>query len=470
MLRAPLFYLLSFAGVSFFGQRVCSFLCTLDQTEVWVVLGAAYAFCLALRTVGLHLHVTRLPLLRQPGTQFRLDLVCFTLPGLLLGAYDAVVHGFPFGSGVKVMASCATIGFYLGLDLALDRERRILADVVHRGLRLLPASRSLPITTRFAILGATAVLLPVVDIALLVGRDIEQLGLFPALSGASMQRSIFVEIVFVLLVLGALAVNLVVSFARNLRLFFEAETKALERVADGDLSETVPVFTNDEFGRIAALTNAMIERLRERNLAREVLGKVVSPEIAHRLMEGARDGLGLGGTRRMLVVLFCDLRDFTATSERLDPEETIEKLNGHLGRMVACLRAEGAIVDKFIGDGILAVFGLEDPVGASRAAVRAAIAMRRAAAPDRLGIGIHRGEGLAGIVGSPDRLEFTFIGDVVNTASRIEAYTKEADAEILASSDVVDELRGSPEAEGWTPLGARLLKGKSREVTLYRLA
>lgn len=456
--------------MSLFGRRVCSFFCTLPDTEVLALLGPSYLLAFGIRAALLPRVLTR-PMLDQPRAQFRLDFALLLLPGVLALAYDSLVHAFPVGSGFKIMAGCATLGFFLGIDLSLDRERQILAHVQRRETHLRPSAGTRPLTARFALFGAVALILPFTNIFLLFQRDLELLAeasVFGAPAFDATRRVILREAVFVLLIHGALALNLVVSFARNLRLFFASETIALERVAGGDLSGTVPVFSGNEFGRIAALTNRMIEGLRDRALIREVLGKIVSPEIAPRLLARARAGHGLGGTRHTLVVLFADLRNFTSLTESLSPEALVNELNDHLGRMVACVHAHGGIVDKFVGDGVIAVFGLENPEGASVSATLAAVAMRDAAAPRAVAIGIHRGEAIAGVIGGADRHEFTFIGDVVNTAARLEALAKEEEVEILISAEVLDQIADPSLRACWTSIGGKAIRGKRNELVLYR--
>lgn len=169
--------------------------------------------------------------------------------------------------------------------------------------------------------------------------------------------------------------------------------------------------------------------------------------------------------------MFADIRDYTTISEHMDPEMVIAFLNRYYERVVGTIHAEGGSVISFMGDGIMAVFGapnlLENP---SAAALRSAKAMLEAvdqmnAAPEadstppiRIGIGLHTGKAVMGHVGASDRHDYSAIGDVTNTASRIEGLTKNAGFPIVCSRAVY-EAAGCP--QGCHALGAREIKGRS---------
>lgn len=188
-------------------------------------------------------------------------------------------------------------------------------------------------------------------------------------------------------------------------------------------------------------------------------------------------GVTTSGERRLVTVLFADLVDFTALSERSEPERVVRLLNGYFQAMASAVAEHGGYVSKFMGDGVLALFGAPEPnPWHALDAVEAALAMRaamvrynaeleaRGLAPLRLCIGIHSGPVVAGIVGSAELVEYTAIGDVVNTAARIEALTRRMDADILVSADVRAALSDLYLVREMPPAD---VKGKSEAIVTY---
>jgi adenylate cyclase len=218
---------------------------------------------------------------------------------------------------------------------------------------------------------------------------------------------------------------------------------------------------------------------REKRRLRRLFSRYVDDRVIAQILE-QREHLFLRGERRKVTVLFADIRNFTSRSERADAAEIVAQLNRYFAAMVDVIQAHGGMVDKFIGDGIMAVFGspLEDPESEFHA-VKAAEGMlealgsinsdlaREGAEPIEIGVGIHTGEGVVGNIGSPRRLEYTTIGDVVNVASRIEGLTRNLGARILVSGDTFEAVKGRVEAER---VGEEKLKGRDRPVTVYRVA
>jgi class 3 adenylate cyclase len=188
-------------------------------------------------------------------------------------------------------------------------------------------------------------------------------------------------------------------------------------------------------------------------------------------------GVHTSGERRVVTVLFADLVGFTALSERSEPEVVVRLLNGYFQAMASAIAQHGGYVSKFMGDGILALFGApeRDPWQALDA-VEAAVAMRAAMArynaelvaaghpPLRLGIGVHCGAAVVGILGSAELVEYTAIGDVVNTAARIEALTRQFGVDILISADLRAELHDRYAVREMPPAD---VKGKSDALVTF---
>lgn len=203
-----------------------------------------------------------------------------------------------------------------------------------------------------------------------------------------------------------------------------AGTRAIQA---GDLDHRVAVRSNDEIGALAQAFNGMAEELTLKAQYRELLGKVSDEAVASALVAGTLD-LELGGEIKHVTVLFCDIRGFTDLSEILPPTELIALLNEHMGAMAEIVRHHGGVIDKFIGDEIMAVFGAlrtrgDEPAQAV-ACARAMMQEReqrnaRQTYPLPIGIGLATGEVVAGCLGSHERLNYTVIGARVNLASRL---------------------------------------------------
>ena len=280
--------------------------------------------------------------------------------------------------------------------------------------------------------------------------------------------------------LAALGVSLfcAVLLARQVTSPVEKMTRGVERIEQGDYQIRVPAEGQDELSRLGASFNRMAEGLDERDRVRALLGKTVSPEIARELLHS---GLDLGGEVREATILFSDLRGFTAYSESQTPEELVAQLNEYFTEIGAAVEREGGVIDKFIGDAIMAIFGA--PTVASDHADRALKASlgiinaedrlnqkraERGQPPLRTGIGISTGSVVAGAIGSPSRCNYTVIGNAVNLASRIEALTKEKafDARIICSESTRLCLR---ETYSLRDLGEIVVRGKELPMRLWSL-
>jgi adenylate cyclase len=243
-------------------------------------------------------------------------------------------------------------------------------------------------------------------------------------------------------------------------------------VAEGDFGAQVSVSSRDEMRTLADAFNDMTRGLLLRERYRSVLNKVVSRDVAAELMKG---DVELGGENRVVTVLFADIRGFTALTEGMEPQRVIGLLNECMECLSRAVDDEGGVVDKFIGDAVMAVFGA--PVTQddhARRAVRAAVRMRagmaglneqRAARGERhlaVGVGVNSGIAVAGNMGSMNRLNYTVVGDTVNLASRLAGQA--GPGEILIGGET---LRLAGEGVQAPPLGGRVLKGFSAEVEVY---
>lgn len=218
---------------------------------------------------------------------------------------------------------------------------------------------------------------------------------------------------------------------------------------------------------------ASVKAATARDRITNLFGQHVSPQVVERLM---LEGKGAESDVRRVAVMFVDFRSFTAGARDRSPQEVVDRLDGAFAVLVDILDRHGGIVNKFLGDGFLALFGapLEAPdpahhaVAAAREMLEANDRVNRQTAwPLRIGIGIHIGEVVAGSIGSPRRKEYTVIGDTVNFASRIEALNKEFNSQLLVSQAVWEAL--GEQARDAVALGEVPIRGYDRPMAVWRL-
>lgn len=210
--------------------------------------------------------VSAAPPPNRPGRQFSLELGLCALAGLIAGGYNHIVNGFPVFSGMKLFVGCLILGFFLGMDSALARERRVIQGAIDSKSAVSAPSELHPVTRRFSLLAFAAIAFVTIVLTLVISHDIAWLVQIDpdAISRMRAQKSVIYELLFVMAVLLAFLVNLIVSYSRNLKLLFRNQIQVLDRVSRGDLSQMAPVATSDEFGFIAGYTNDMIAGLRHR--------------------------------------------------------------------------------------------------------------------------------------------------------------------------------------------------------------
>jgi adenylate cyclase len=247
--------------------------------------------------------------------------------------------------------------------------------------------------------------------------------------------------------------------------------KGTERVAAGDYSQRLPVVQDDDLGTLAASFNRMQAGLAERQRLQSAFGTYVDPVLAARLLRQGDDVFT--GERREVTVMFVDIRDFTPFAEANTAEDAVARLNALFAIVVPAVVDAGGHVNKFLGDGALAVFGApNDLADHADAAVGAAVLIQRLVAERfggdlRIGIGINTGVVIAGTIGGGGHLEFTLIGDTTNVAARVEQLTKITGDAILLTQQSVDALIVRP--LGLIDRGSHALKGKSAAVQVFGL-
>jgi hypothetical protein len=283
-----------------------------------------------------------------------IELATWIAGGIGITIWNAWVYEFPVESGLKVILGTTTLGIFSATFLALDIERDTIIRLSEaKTPQAVDSSRFLSITTKImAFVGASILLLATV-IVLLIYKDFT----FVIESFEHMREFEFVwvvrEVIFVFAVLLAGCFIATRKYGRNLRLMFDLQLKAFRSVEAGDYDTFVPVVSQDEFSRIAEHTNKMIVGLRERERIKVVFGKYMAASIAESILSNETD-TKLGGRDAPMAILFTDLRDFTPYSEKCTPQELLAILNEYFTMVVHHVHTHNGIVDKFIGDAVMA--------------------------------------------------------------------------------------------------------------------
>ncbi len=244
-------------------------------------------------------------------------------------------------------------------------------------------------------------------------------------------------------------------------------------IGSGDFSARATTQRDDEIGMLSQAVNLMAEGLEEKEKVRNLLGRVVSNEVAEELL---RKDIELGGEEKEVSILFSDIRNFTALSEDMRPSDVLNLLNRYFTRITNIIEAHQGVVDKYIGDEVMAVFGapIENTEHASQAVAAATemlLALDQFNAEIKqelgiqleIGIGVNTGTAVAGNIGSESRMNYTLLGDTVNTASRLEGLTKQFKVPLIvsqATANAVPKLK-------WHALGEAEIRGKSTKVNVF---
>lgn len=276
--------------------------------------------------------------------------------------------------------------------------------------------------------------------------------------------------------IGALALllggTLAFFLSRNLAGPINELSKGTKAIREGNLDCHLEIKSKDELGELTESFNQMVDQLKQKAVFRELLGKVSDESVAQAMISGTLD-LELGGEIKEVSILFCDIRGFTELTENMHPGAVIEMLNDHMTAMTKVVRSYYGVVDKFVGDEIMAVFGALKSHGNdahyAAACARAMIAERERLnrdlkVPIEIGVGIASGEVVAGCMGSTDRLNYTVLGAKVNLAARL--CNAAESGEVVTDGATIDQISPAPTAETISDLN---LKGFSNQIEAFRL-
>lgn len=467
-LRLHLTSLFAVAFLSFYARVVCPFIDKLGLMQVMAGLGAVFVFQAFFKSWLFH----QFPAPRNGGAPARHGYLLTVIGWLVAGVAATFLHAwlyvdFPKESHLKLLTGYWALGG--GILAQFDY---LTMETFYRERQGEGPGRLMERITRRLMEGfAIYTMVPGLVMVLMAFRFVFE---GYAILGVAL------EVTFLAMVFAVAALVTAFRYGRALREDCDRILCALDGISQGRFDVAVDAGRPDELGRVADGINKMAEGLALRERIREAFGRFVNPEVAEGFIRDfAQDGshVKLGGERREVAVLMADLRNFTPLAEKLEPEAVTELLNGYFGEMVASIQENGGMVDKFIGDAVMAVFGLsggdDDP---AVMAVGAALGMReglvrfnanqeRNGAPVLVnGIGVHVGPVVAGYMGSPERLEFTVMGHTVNLAARIESLARTPNPSLLVSGEVVARLGDDVVVEA---VGDEALKGVSGLTKVY---
>jgi adenylate cyclase len=387
----------------------------------------------------------------------------FILIGLPVSIFATLVADLSAYSALIIFAGAAVAVAYSAI-LHFFSYEQFLRPVVEDIVDELPAhfaGAPLGVPLRWKLLGA----LPVINV--ITGVVVSGL----STDGSAELQDLGLDVVVAVLVAFTISLELTVLVTRSVLQPVDRLLEATKAVKQGDLEARVPVTSGDELGQLAGSFNEMMEGLSEREALREAFGAYVDPDVAERVLE---EGELIEGQEREVTVMILDVWEFTAFAQRSSARETVSFLNDLFGIVVPCVVEHGGHANKFLGDGLLAVFGAPERLDdhADRA-VNAAKGVAEAIAERfgdelRFGVGVNSGPVVVGSVGGGGRLEFAVIGDPVNVAARVENLTRETGDVVLVTEATRCLLSdGARELES---RGDFALKGVSEPVPIYALS
>ncbi|AMT73863.1 hypothetical protein ABG82_15495 [Mycobacteroides immunogenum] len=347
----------------------------------------------------------------------------------------------------------------MGMRAMLSEQmlRPVLADIsTAAGDQPIPVRVRIPVTQRMFVVTLAIAIVAGTVVAGIVGPH----------TVASLAIGVGVSIAVAVSIAGVLVLLLTRSVTEPVRDLMSAA----DRIGRGDLDTWVPVTGSDDLGVLAQSFNTMISGLRERDRIRAAFGTYLDPAIADLILTSGNEALALGQEVEV-TALFLDVRGFTGYSEHRPASEVVAMLNDLFGIVVPIIGKHGGHVDKFVGDGLLAVFGAPQPHRdhadrALAAALEIARTLDTRPGGPQVGIGLNSGPVVAGNIGGAGRFDFTVIGDTVNVAARVESATRLTGDAILLSEQTLERLENASMAT-ITARPTIPLRGKSETVALY---
>jgi class 3 adenylate cyclase len=404
--------------------------------------------------------IDTLSCIKNQSQQLIFDLSPYLFTALVVIFIEAYLLNHPLIFVSKVVVAIISIGFYSAVGIALEVEYGHIKNYQvcepKNITQIIPAARK---WRYFQLILLTVVLLI--------------FGLAGFAHSLHANKHDFLELLFISTVIISLSLYLIYLYNRNFIHVIGMQVKILSCVEEGRFDVLVPTVSDNELALLATYHNAMIERLRDRERLYRTLEKSVGANIMNKLLNTDEATLKQGQTYNV-AILFCDLRGFTSLGESASAEEIILFLNVYFADISSVISEHNGIINKFMGDAVLAIFGLEsdgnpveDAVNASLAIIRHStdFYMPNAGHPES-GVGIDFGAVIGGTIGSEERYEYTIIGDAVNKASRLESLSKRLGYSIILSQNAYKWLSNDMR-RNFDSLGAHKVRGGNEAITIY---
>jgi len=466
---AYVYYVLTIIILALYSERISPYLGEAAPFSIFIFL-LPFLFVALLRYLFEPMMVDKVDVLLRPRRQFLLDMSMYFIIGLMMFVAHKIYHMQSLTVAIKMIVGALVIGYFASIDNALVRERFWFIHAEHEPEQDFNFS---PLSSRLSLFLTVTVFIGMILTGLVAFVDLGFFNRDAVLDDKLLIQTFVADIFFLFGIVLVLTLRLIHSFSLNIQHVFFTQLSVLKNVQSGNLSKYLPIVTRDEFGLLAQQVNAMIDSLREKERLRKTLEKIVSPSIMEKLLS-TDDNTLKHGQEYNVAVLFCDLRDFTRFTENTLAEDLIFFLNAYFSQMAQIVTTHHGIINKFMGDSVLAIYGIEENEQVAENAVKTAFTMIEHAnnlrMPDgqklEIGIGIHTGKVIAGTIGSEDRYEYTFIGDAVNTASRLDGLTKRTGYRIVVSEDAYKKMKYDVQRQ-FVDLGVKLVRGKAEPIHVY---
>jgi class 3 adenylate cyclase len=431
--------------------------------EIFPVIGTA-GLCLVAasavfrfkRPVWIH----SLSFVKNQTQQLIFDLSPYLFTGLVVTLIELQLLNHPPIFVGKAVVAIVSIGFYIALGIALEVECEHIKS--YQGNEPKNITQILPAGVKLRYF-----LLTLLTVGLLI------FSLTWLAHVLQPDKRDFIGLLFTSAVVICLSCYLLYLYHRNFIYVVGMQVNILSRVENGRFDAVIPTVSDDELALLASYHNAMIERLRDRDRLYRTLEKSVGANIMNKLLNTDEQILKQGQTYNV-AILFCDLRGFTSLGESASAEEIILFLNVYFADISSVISEHNGIINKFMGDAVLAIFGLESDGNPVEDAVNASLAiikhstdfyMPNAMHPES-GVGIDFGSVIGGTIGSEERYEYTIIGDAVNKASRLESLSKRLGYSIILSQNAYKWLSNDMR-KSFDSLGAHKVRGGNEPITIY---